>query len=181
MNSTILLNQAVANFLPNLKEAWSFFTVKESLEQPSLQEFITWLQQKAEARDRMQTVQSQPSLSPIYSKQPSQLLQQPKIKFTKSFLSSTKEKQESSDYQQILCPMCSGAHLLYRCSNFCNQTPSERIRFAVEKKTVLLMSTRNAFISPMPYKILVSKTRRQKSPKCFASWGRTRVLKVNII
>ena len=31
--------------------------------------------------------------------------------------------------------MCSGAHLLYRCSKFRNQTPNERIRFAVEKKT----------------------------------------------
>ena len=134
LNSTSFLNQAVAKFPPNLKEAWSFFTVKQSLERPSLQEFNTWLQQKAETHDRMQTVHSQQSSSPIYSKQPSQLPQQPKIKFTKSFSSSTKEKHENSDYQQHLCPMCSGAHLLYRCSKFRNQTPNERIRFAVEKK-----------------------------------------------
>ena len=134
LNSTSLLNQADAKLPPNLKEAWSLFTVKQSLERPSLQEFNTWLQQKAEAHDRMQTVQSQPSSSPIYSKQPSQLPQQSKIKFFKSFSSSTKEKHENSDYQQHLCPMCSGFHLLYRCSKFRNQTPNERIRFAVEKK-----------------------------------------------
>ena len=109
LNSTSLLNQAVAKLPPNLKEAWSFFTVKQSLERPLLQEFNTWLQQKAEAHDRMQTIHSQPSSSPIYSKQPSQLPQQPKIKFTKSFSSSTKEKHENIDYQQHLCPMCSGA------------------------------------------------------------------------
>ena len=133
LNSTSLLNRTVAQLPPNIKEAWSFFTVKQSLERPLLQEFNTWLQQKAQAHDRMQTVQSQPSSSPIYSKQPSQLTQQPKIKFTKSFSSSTKEKHENIDYQQHLCPMCSGAHLLYRCSNIRNQTPNERIRFAVEK------------------------------------------------
>ena len=105
LNSTSLLNQAVAKLPPNLKEAWSFFTVKQSLERPSLQEFNTWLQQKAEAHDRMQTVHSQSSSSPIYSKQPSQLPQQPKIKFTKSFSSSTKEKQKTATINNtsVLC------------------------------------------------------------------------------
>ena len=86
LNSTSVLNQAVAKLPPNLKEAWSCFTVKQSQERPSLQEFNTWLQQKTEAHDRMQTFQSQPSSSPIYSKQPSQLPQQSKIKFTQVFL-----------------------------------------------------------------------------------------------
>ena len=132
--STSLLNQAIAKLEPNLKEVWSFFTVKQSLERPSLQEFNTWLQQKAEAHDRRQIVQSQTSSSTIFSKQPSQLPPQQRIKFTKSFLSSTKKGQENSDNQQNLCPMCSGAHLQYRCSNFRDQTPNERFRFAVEKK-----------------------------------------------
>ena len=95
LNSTSVLNQA--ELLPNLKEAWLLFTVKQSLERPSLQEFNTWLQQKVEAHDRMQTVHSQSSSSPIYSKQPSQLPQQPKIKFTKRFSSSAKEKKKTAN------------------------------------------------------------------------------------
>ena len=174
--SSSLLNQAIAKLPSNLKEAWSFFTDKQAPERPSLQEFNTWLQQKAEAHDRMQTVQSQTSSSTIFSKQPRQLPQQQIIKFTESFFSSTKERQENSDNQQNLCPMCSGAHLLYRCSNFRNQTPNERIRFAVEEKMCF-----SFLIGTHSFRQCPTKIRMQKLPECFALWGRTRVIKVNII
>ena len=100
--STRLLNQAIAKLPPNLKEDWSFCTIKPSLERTSLQEFKTWLQQKAKAHDRMQTVQSQTSSSTIYSKHRCHLpQQQQRITFTKSFLSSGKKRQPTKPLSYV--------------------------------------------------------------------------------
>ena len=53
LNSSSLLNQAVSKLPPNLKESWSFQTVKRNLLRPTLLDFNSWIQEKAEAHDRM--------------------------------------------------------------------------------------------------------------------------------
>ena len=52
--SSALLNQAVQKLPPNLKESWSLHTVKKVWLRPSFLDFNFWLQEKAEAHDRMQ-------------------------------------------------------------------------------------------------------------------------------
>ena len=52
--SSALLNQAVQKLPPNLKKSWSLHTVKKSWLRPSLLDFNLWLEEKAEAHDRMQ-------------------------------------------------------------------------------------------------------------------------------
>ena len=53
INSSSLLNQAVNKLTPNLKENWSFQTVKRNLLHPTLLALNSWIQEKAEAQDRM--------------------------------------------------------------------------------------------------------------------------------
>ena len=52
--SSALLNQVVQKLPLNLKKSWSLHTVKKGWLRPSLLDFNLWLQEKAEAHDRMQ-------------------------------------------------------------------------------------------------------------------------------
>ena len=68
LKSASLLNIAVSKLPPNMKEGWSLHTVKRNLLRPTLLDFNTWLQEKAEAHERMRTIskkasaEEQPSL-----------------------------------------------------------------------------------------------------------------------
>ena len=49
LSSASLLGQAVQNFPPNMNEAWSMHTMKDSLDRPTLVDFNDWLKDKVEA------------------------------------------------------------------------------------------------------------------------------------
>ena len=49
LESATLLDKAIEKLPPNMKESWSFHTVKRSLYAPSLIDFNHWLEDKAEA------------------------------------------------------------------------------------------------------------------------------------
>ena len=51
LKSASILNQAVQNLPPNMKESWSFFTVKKHWVKPTLLDFNDWLKEKAEAQE----------------------------------------------------------------------------------------------------------------------------------
>ena len=53
LESATLLDKAIEKLPPNMKESWSFHTVKRSLYAPSLIDFNHWLEDKAEAHERM--------------------------------------------------------------------------------------------------------------------------------
>ena len=55
LSSPTSLGQAVLNFPPNMKEAWSMHTVKHSLDRPTMIEFNDWLKDEPEAHERMKT------------------------------------------------------------------------------------------------------------------------------
>ena len=58
--SASLMNQAVQNLPPNLKEAWSMNTVIRNLDRPTLIHFNDWLKEKAEAHERTKATFSKP-------------------------------------------------------------------------------------------------------------------------
>ena len=49
LESASLLNQAVHNLPPNMKESWSLFTIKKHWVKPTLLDFNDWLKEKVEA------------------------------------------------------------------------------------------------------------------------------------
>ena len=53
LESATLLDKAIEKLSPNMKESWSFHTLKRSLYAPSLIDFNHWLEDKAEAHERM--------------------------------------------------------------------------------------------------------------------------------
>ena len=53
LESATLLDKAIEKLPPNMKESWSFHTVKRSLYAPSLIDFNDWLEDKAKAHERM--------------------------------------------------------------------------------------------------------------------------------
>ena len=61
LRSASLLNQAVSKLPPNLKEGWSLHTLKRDLRRPTLLDFDTWLQEKAEAHERMRAISKKAS------------------------------------------------------------------------------------------------------------------------
>ena len=120
LNSSSLLNQAVSKLPPNLKESWSFQTVKRNLLRPTLLDFNSWIQEKAEAHDRM--------LSTSKSKLDSSVATSIKPKTTKTF-SSTAQNRESDP-----CVLCNGKHPLFKCPVFKEKTPTQRAKFCAESK-----------------------------------------------
>ena len=124
LNSSSLLNQAVSKLPPNLKESWSFQTVKRNLLRPTLLDFNSWIQEKAEAHDRM--------LSTSKSKLDSSVATSIKPKTTKTF-SSTAQNRESDP-----CVLCNGKHPLFKCPVFKEKTPTQRAKFAPNRSCVSL-------------------------------------------
>ena len=53
LESATLLDKAMEKLPPNMKESWSFHTVKRSLYAPSLIDFNHWLEDKTEAHECM--------------------------------------------------------------------------------------------------------------------------------
>ena len=120
ISSSSLLNRAVSKLPRNLKEYWSFQTVKRNLLHLTLLDFNSWIQEKAEAHDRMlSTSKSKLDLSAATNIKP---------KTTKTF-SSTAQNQESDP-----CVLCNGKHPLFTCPVFKERTLTQRAKFCTESK-----------------------------------------------
>ena len=129
LKSSSVLSQAVSKLPPNLREAWSTLTVKQNLSCPSLVEFGDWIQQKAEAHDRML------SLTP--SKQKAEANGQVVKTKPKTFVASAEGKPQalstnSGKFEP--CKACNAAHSLFRCPMFGKKTPTERAKFCAAEK-----------------------------------------------
>ena len=125
LNSSSLLNQVVQKLPPNLRESWSLHTVKKGWLRPSLLNFNDWLQEKAEAHDRMHfgaATKPKPEVTPTTSKVKTA---------TKTFASDT---QSTSATGLEPCVVCKGKHWIARCSVFREKTPTQRAKFVADNK-----------------------------------------------
>ena len=121
--SSALLNQAVQKLPPNLKESWSLHTVKQGWLCPSLLDFNLWLQEKAEAHDRMQFGSTTKPKG-----EPNSTTTKVKTE-TKTFASAS----ESTTTNE-LCPAFKGKHPLFRSKVFREKTPNQRAKIVADNK-----------------------------------------------
>ena len=134
LSSASLLDQAVQKLPPNMKEAWSMYTVKRSLDRPTLIDFNEWLKDKAEAHERMKTASGKPK---------SDENPQPSVNKTKTtskvFAATTSNNQQNSTSKpkpDILpnCVAYKEKHPLWRCPVFRKKTPTERAKLVADNK-----------------------------------------------
>ena len=105
-----LLNQALDNLPPNIKESWALHTLKRSLYQPSLLHFNDWLAEKAEAHERKR------ANTPKNQNQKNQASAGPS-KTVGKFLSSNSKVSDKKPHQQYPpCVICNGKHGIWSCS-----------------------------------------------------------------
>ena len=125
--SSALLNQAVQKLPPNLKESWSLHTVKKGWLRPSLLDFNFWLQEKAEAHDRMQFGSAtKPKGEPNSTTT--------KVKTATKTFASASESTTPSPGTNELCPVCKGKHPLFRCKVFREKTHNQRAKIVADNK-----------------------------------------------
>ena len=125
--SSALLNQAVQKLPPNLKESWSLHRLKKGWLRPSLLDFNLWLQEKAEAHDRMQFGSAtKPKGEPNSTTT--------KVKTATKTFASASESTTPSTGTNELCPVCKGKHPLFRCKVFREKTPKQRAKIVADNK-----------------------------------------------
>ena len=125
--SSALLNQAVQKLPLNLKESWSLHMVKKGWLRPSLLDFNFWLQEKAEAHDRIQfgsatKPKGEPNSTTTIVKTA-----------TKTFASESESTTPSTGTNE-LCPVCKGKHPLFRCKVFRGKIPNQRTKIVTGNK-----------------------------------------------
>ena len=133
LKSDSLLNLAVSKLPPNMKEGWSLHTVKRNLLRPTLLDFNTWLQEKAEAHERMRTISKKASAE-----------EQPSLgseKTTSKVFASTTEQRKSTKVstskeprKSVICLVCKANHPLWRCTVFKEKTPTQRAKLVAENQ-----------------------------------------------
>ena len=129
-----MLGQAVQKLPPNMKEAWSLHTVRQTLDRPTLIDFNDWLKDKAEAHESMKSLpnKAKPGESTNVT-----------VTKTKTasyvFAASTSSQQSASD--KIMndkppntCVACKDKHPLCRCPAFRIKTPTERAKIVADNK-----------------------------------------------
>ena len=134
LQSTSLLNQAISKLPPNLKEGWSHFTVKKNWLKPTLFDFNMWLQEKAEAHERMQSQSSKGKTDETPA-----LAGKTKTS-TRAFVSNQSDNRQmkpshgSQQKTSNLCIVCRGHHPWWKCGSFNEKTPTQRARPFAEQQ-----------------------------------------------
>ena len=133
LKSASLMNLAVSKLPPNMKEGWSLHTVKRNLLRPTLLDFNTWLQEKAEAHERMRTISKNASAE-----------EQPSVgskKTTSKVFASTTEQRKTTKVstsqeprKSVICLVCKANHPLWRCTVFKEKTPTQRAKLVAENQ-----------------------------------------------
>ena len=132
--SASLFNQAVSKLPPNLREGWFLHTVKRNLYRPTLLDFKTWLQEKSEARNRMQSTQKKSSMNESAQSGA-------KPKFSKAISSNVQSSRDSMSVKTSVpiktfkpCIACKGRHPVWRCAVSIEKTPTQRAKIIAEHK-----------------------------------------------
>ena len=104
LKSVNLLNQAVSQLPPNLKEAWSMHTVRHNWQRPTLLDFNNWLKEKDEGHERLRVLNSKAKKNeePV------------KPKTTKVFAANsqlTSKAQDKSNFPP--CVLCKGRVVMH--------------------------------------------------------------------
>ena len=113
LSRALLMNKAVQNLPPNLKEAWSMNTVKQNLDRPTLIHFNDWLKEKAEAHERMKATSSKPRTEEV----PAHTVTKTKTR-TNVFAVTTSNQVKTVPKirSEKQCIACKDSHPLWRCS-----------------------------------------------------------------
>ena len=129
-----LLNTAVQNLPPNLKESWSLFTVKKHWVKPTLLDFNDWMKEKAEASDLMKQTSSKArtednTYSVVKNKVASRTFAaKPQSKGTQRPAST------SATPPTPRCIVCKGNHRIWECRVFKKKSPTRRAKVVAEAK-----------------------------------------------
>ena len=131
--SASLLNQAVQK-LPNMKESWSFFTVKKHWVKPTLLDFNDWLKEKPEAHDLMK--------QRLFKARPEEnITSVTKTKTASKVFASNSQQRDtkkqipsSSTNAYFRCIVCKGNHRLWECRVFKEKTPTQRAKLVADNK-----------------------------------------------
>ena len=134
LKSASLLNQAVQNLPPNMKESWSLFTVKKHWVKPTLLDFNDWLKEKAEAHDLMKQ-------SATKAKPEENITSVTKTKTASKVFASNSQQRETkkqmpsaSTNTYFRCIVCKGNHRLWECRVFKEKTPTQRAKLVADNK-----------------------------------------------
>ena len=124
LESATLLDKAIEKLPPNMKESWSFHTVKRSLYAPSLIDFNHWLEDKTEAHERMR-----PS-SNYNRNQDNSVRTKTNVK---TFAANSQAKFDAN-IQYSPCLVCKSKPSIFKCSVFKEKTPTQLAKFCAENK-----------------------------------------------
>ena len=129
-----LLNTAVQKLPPNLKEAWSFFTVKKHWVKPTLLDFNDWLKEKAEAHDLRKQTSSKARTEDNTNSVVKTILA------SRNFAANTQSKgtqrpaSTSATPPTPRCMVCKGNHRIWECRVIKEKSPTQRAKVVAEAK-----------------------------------------------
>ena len=106
-------------------------TVKRNQDRPTLIQFNDWLKEKAEAHERMKCSSSKPKTDEVTA------LTVTRTKTgTKVFAATTSNKDTTGTKPRgkKRCVACKESHPIWRCTDFCRKTPTERTKIAAKSK-----------------------------------------------
>ena len=98
-----------------MKESWSFHTVKRSLYAPSFIDFNHWLEDKAEAHERM-------CPSSNYNRYQDNSV---RTKTNVKIFAANSQAKFDANIQYSPCLVCKGKHSFFKCSLFKEKTPTQ--------------------------------------------------------
>ena len=106
LESATLLDKAIEKLPPNMKESWSFHTVKRSLYAPSLIDFNHWLEDKAEVHERMRP-------SSNYNRNQDNSV---RTKTNVKMFAANSQAKFDANIQYSPCLVCKGKHSIFKHS-----------------------------------------------------------------
>ena len=124
LESATLLDKAIEKLPPNMKESWSFYTVKRSLYAPSLTDFNYSLEDKAEAHERMRP-------SSNYNRNQDNSV---RTKANVKIIAANSPANFDANIQYSPCLVCKGKHSILKCSVFKEKNLTKRAKFCAENK-----------------------------------------------
>ena len=136
LKSASLLNQAVQNLPPNMKESWSLFTLKSTglslpsmtltiglkkRQRPMILQRLKQSATKAKPEDNSTSVTKTKTASKVFASNSQQR-------------ETKKQMPSSSTNTYFRCTVCKGNHRLWECRVFKEKTPSQRAKLVADNR-----------------------------------------------
>ena len=145
LESATLLDKAIEKLPPNMKESWSFHTVKRSLYAPSLIDFNHWLEDKAEALERMH-------LSSNFNRNQDNSV---RTKTNVKMFAANSQAKFDANIQYSPCLVCKGKHSIFKYSVFKKKLQHSVLNCALKISFAFLVFKEITCLGNVPSPILV--------------------------